>query len=502
MAISNKATVFAIKKESSEGTITAPTAGTDFIPIQPDLAMNAEIEKLDNEEIKNSLGMAKKITGAENPTASFSHYMKGSSVEGQAPAWGPCIESILGTVKVASTEYPTIAGSTTTVINVTDASVFRKGEFLLIKDATNGYAVRAIHSLDTTANTLTLGFALSNAPAAGVNLGKCVLYYPVNTATHPSLTLWRYVGNDGAVNMIRGARVTELSFTCEAGQLINSSLSLEGLEYYFNPIEITTSNDTLDLTDDDGTIAPRVSSGWYKTPQELASALETAINALTTQTFTVTYSDSTGKFTVASSTSAVVSLLWSTGVNTARTIGAKIGFDTAADDTGATTYTSDNALTLTASYTPSFDDSDPISAKGHIVYFGDQDDNVCFGPSSVDVSISVDRKVIDNICSESGRSGSVITGRTITVSVTGLLEKYDSDKINRLLKNIDSRFMYVGGLKSGGNWVAGKNFGLYLPYCSVDSFNVGDDESLTTVEFEISAFVPSDGSEEVYLGFV
>jgi hypothetical protein len=502
MPISNKSTVFAIMKEATEGTVTVPAAATDFIPIQSDLSMVPEVEKLDNEEMKNSLGMAKKITGSENPTASFSHYIKSSGVVGQAPAWGKLLESLFGGVKVAATEYPTVAGSTTAAVKVADASVFRVGEPLLIKDGVNGYSIGFVHSIDTVTDLLTLGFQLANAPAAAVNLGKAVTYYPVNTATHPSLTLWRYQGNGGAKDMIRGAKVTELSFNAEAGQLINGSISLEGLEYFFNQIQITTGNDTLDFTDDTGTYAARVAAGWYKTPQELATALQTAIDDLTAETVTVVYSNTTGKFTIASSTSTVLELLWNTGTNTARTIGTALGFAVAADDTAAVTYTSDNAQTYAAPFTPSFDAADPISAKGHIVYFGDATDNVCFGPSTVDVTITNERKTIDNICAASGRSGSVITGRTITVSVSGLMNQYDADKIDRLLQNKDSRFQYIGGLKSGGNWVPGKNFGIYLPYCSVDSFTVGDDESLTTVEFEISAFVPNDGSLEVFMGFV
>lgn len=502
MPISNKATIFAIKKETTEGTIVAPSAATSFIPIQPDLEMVPELEKLDNEEMKNSLGMAKKVTGAENPTASFSHYVKHSGVEGQAPAWGPLLESVFGQTKTAANEYAVVAGSTVTALTVADASVFMVGEMVLVKDATNGYSLNFIHSYETVTDTMQMAFKLAAAPADTIKLGKAITYFPANTPIHPSLTLWRYIGGSSANDMIRGARVTEFSFTAEAGQLINGSLSLEGLEYYWNPIEITTSNDTLDLTDDIGTIAPRVASGWYKTPQELASALETAILDLTTKVFTVTYSNSTGKFTIASSDSTLVSLLWNSGTNTARSIATKIGFTTAADSTLATTYTSANAQTYAASYVPSFDDSDPLSAKGHIAYFGDQTDNVCFNPSSVEITVTNDRKVIDSICASSGRSGSVIVGRTVTATVTALLEKYDSDKIDRLLQNKDCRFMYAGGTKTGGNWTAGKCFGFYMPYCTVDSYNVGDDETLVTVEFEVSAFVPDDGSYEVFMGFV
>ena len=501
MPISNKSTAFAIVKESTEGTVSHPASGADFVPVQTDLEMTAEIEQLDNEELKASLGMAKKITGAENPTASFSHYVKHSGVEGQAPAWGKCIESCLGAVDVESVEGVTAAASTTTIIKVADTAGFIVGQTLLIKDATNGYKIAVVHDIPNTTD-LVLGFKIAAAPAAGVSLGKAVTYYPVNDTSHPSLTLWRYVGNGGLKDMIRGCRVTEVGITAEAGQLINASISTEGLEYFFNPIEITASTKYLDFTDDVGTAAAIIPVGLYKTPHELASAVTDALNGVTTETLLCEFSNSTGKFTISSSTSTLLSLLWNTGTNAANTIGVKLGFSLAANDTLATTYTSDIAQVYSAPYTPTFDAVDPIAAKGHLVYVGDQVDNFCFGPSSVSITIGAARKVIDNICSESGRSGSIVSGRTVTVAVTALLEKHDADKFDRALRNKDTRFMYVGGPKVGGNWEAGKCFSVYLPYCTVGTPTIGDDEGLTTIEFELSSFVPDDGSLEVFVGFV
>lgn len=501
MPISNKATVFAVCEESAEGTITKPASGADFLPIQTDLEMNAELEKLDNEEMKNSLGMAKKITGVENPKASFSHYMKHSGVEGQQPAWGKLIKSIFGAVKVAAVEYQTVGGSTVSAIKVADASVFRVGETLLIKDGTNGYSIAVIHAIDTLTDMLTLGFKLAVAPAAGVSLGKAITYYPVNDTSHSSVTLWRYIGNGGAKDMIRGAKVTELSFSAEAGQIINAKVSLEGVEYFFNQIEITDTNKYLDFEDDQGTQAAIVPKGVYKTPQELAAAVQAAMESVSTENFTVTYVNSTGKFTIASG-STLFSILWNTGTNKANSIGTTLGFTVDADLTLAVTYTSEGAQALAAPYTPTFDAADPIIAKGHIVYFGDATDNICFNPSSVEFTISNARKVIDSICSESGKLGSVITGRTVTVKCKSLLNKYDADKFDRMLQNKDSRFMYCGGSKSGGNFVPGKCFSLYLPYCTVNSNSISNDDSLVTLEFELSSFVPNDGSLEVFLGFV
>ncbi len=501
MAISLKGSSFSLMLEASEGTITPPSAATDFIPVQPDLSLTPAVDTLDNEEMRSSIGMGKKIIGAENPEISFSHYLKHSGVEGQAPAWGKAIKSLFGNVKVVSVEDSAVSGSTVTGVKVADASIYQVGEAILIKDGTNGYSIRPIHSLNTTTDVLTLGFNLAAAPAAGVKLGKCVSYYPENSG-HPSLTAWRYTGNSDAIDMVRGARVTEMGISATANELINCSFSMNGVEYYFNPIEITAATKYLDFNDGVGDFTAVVTPKYYKTPIELADAIKVAMNAAgAAGVYNVTYSNSTGKFTI-SAVGGSLTLKWSTGTNTANTIGTKIGFSVAADDSSAMTYTSDNAQTYAKPYTPSYDNSDPLVAKGHLVTIGDATDNSCFGPSTVEVTISDEVKIIDNICSDSGRSGSVVTGRTVTASFTAQMSKYDADKIDRMLQNKDTRFMYVGGVKSGGNWVAGKSFCLYLPYCSVTSFEIADEDSLAVINCELSAFVPADGSGEVFLNFL
>jgi hypothetical protein len=501
MAISLKGSSFSLMLEASEGTITPPAAVTDFIPVQPDLSLTPAVDTLDNEEMRSSIGMGKKIIGAENPEISFSHYLKHSGIEGQAPAWGKAIKSVFGGVKVVALEDEAAIGSTVAGVKVADASIYQVGEAILIKDAINGYSIRPIHSIDTATDILTLGFTLAAAPAASTKLGKCVSYYPANSG-HPTLTAWRYTGNNDAIDMVRGARVSEMGISATANELINCSFSMNGVEYYFNPIEITAGTKYLDFNDGTSDFAVTVAVKYYKTPNDLADALQVAMNAAgAAGVYTVVYSASTGKFTIAA-TGGTLTLKWSTGTNTANTIGTKIGFAVAADDASAMTYTSDNAQVYTKPYTPSYDNSDPLVAKGHLVTVGDATDNSCFGPSSVEFTVSDEVKVIDNICSDSGRSGSVVTGRTVTASFTAQMNKYDADKIYRMLNGKDTRFMYVGGVKSGGNWVAGKSFCLYLPYCAVSSFEIADEDSLAVINVELSAFVPADGGGEVFLNFL
>jgi len=502
MAESTRNRRVAIKVETTEGTPVAPTAATDYIASQDDFAMEPAFENLDNAEIRASIGPSKSIVGLENPTASFSHYLRHSGVEGQAPNYSDLVQAVFGAEEVEGTEYDTVAGSTTTVVNVDSGEGvnFQRGQPLLIKDGANGYSIRPIQSISTDA--LTLGFALSSAPASGVDLGKAVLYYPANE-DHQTLTLWHYVGNGGAVEMMAGSRIVDMSVSASAGELINANYSLEGIAYYWDPIEIESTDTYLDFTDDDSTYAAQISAKFYKDPHQLAAALTTAMNATgTTQTHAVTYNNSTGKFNIANTTGSTLSLLWNTGGNAANTVGDKIGFSVAADDTGATDYDSDNAQSYASPQTPSFDDADPLVAKNQVVFVGDQGDNVCFKPSTVDISISTPKANINDICAESGRSGSVITERAVTVSVTALLEQYDADKFRRMRENSDTRFMYSFGSKSGGNWEAGKCGCFYIPTATVSAMSLEDQDGLVAMSLDLTAYVDNDGNGEIYLGFV
>lgn len=500
-SIVTRSSVLALKKEVTEGTPVLPTSAADYIAQQDDFTMEPSFDVLENAELKSSIGKAKSILGAENPTASISHYLRSSGVAGQKPNFGFLLESCLGSVAAASTEYDTVASSTTSVIKVDagEGANFQRGQALLIKDPVNGYRIRALDSIAT--DDLTIGFQVPTAPGTGVNLGKAVLYYPANV-DHPTLTLWHYLGNGGAIQMMSGSRVTSVQFTFTAGELINGSYSLEGIAFYFDPINITSTDIYLDFTDDDGTWAAAVTAKVYKSPHELADALAAAMNAANPgETATVTYSNTTGKFTI-KTTGTLLSLLWNTGTNAANTIGDKIGFSTAANDTGtgATTgYTSDNAISYASPQTPSFDAADPLAAKDNEVMIGDTTDYLCFGASEVSVQISTPKANKLSVCSQSGISGSIISSREVEISVIALLDKYDADKFRRFTGNVQTKFQYSFGEKSGGNWVAGKCGCVYIPTATITSWNVDDADGLAQLNMTLMAYVDSSGNGEVYI---
>lgn len=492
-----KATVAAVKKETTEGTIVLPSAGADFIPIQDDFEITPNIESLENAEIRASIGTSKPIQGLEAPEASFSLYMKHSGVEGQAPNYGELLEAVWGSTSVQSTERSTTSSSTVSVVKLASGgSDYGRGKAILLKDGTNGNSIRPVHSVSS--NDLTLGFDLANAPASGVACGKFVNYSPANSA-HPSISVWRYNGNAHSVEAMAGGKVTEFSMEAAAGELINSNFSLVGTKYFFNPIEITSSTEVIDFSDG-STRTASVAVKVYKTPHELASALQTAMNSVSSG-ITVTYSNTTGKFTIAKA-SGTLSLLWNTGANAASSIGTKLGFSVAADDTGVLSYTADNAQVYSAGYTVSYDAADPLVAKANEVLLGSSTDIVNFCAASISFTFSNENSQVKCVGAESGLEANFFNGRTVTVAITGKLDQYDANLINKYLNNTETRFCYNFGEKSGGNWVAGKCGSIYMPTCTVSSFQVTDLDGVVGVEIELTGFVDTNGNGEIYLNLL
>jgi hypothetical protein len=501
MAEQTRNSVMAIMEESTEGTPVIPSGATDFVALQDGFKLSPSFNVLESAEIRASIGKAKPITGLESPKASFNHYLRHSGVEGTAPNYKKLLKAAFGTETVNGTQYTTASSSSVSVVKVGtgNGANFTRGQALLVKDGTNGYSIRPVLSVST--DDLNLGFNLANAPASGIGLGKAVMYSPANSG-HPTLSVWEYRGNGGAIEMIAGARVTEMGLDIKAGDLIQGSYSLEGVKYHFNPINITSSTKYIDFLDNATTRAASITAKVYRDPIELATAIQDAMNALgSSNTFTCTYSSSTGKFTI-TSTGSTLTMKWNTGSNTANSIASKIGFSTAADSTGALTYTSTTAQSWAAPYTPSYDSADPLVAKDNEVLLGGATDTTAFSASSLSFKLTDNKSNILDISAASGVSGSVINQRQVSVDVTGLLTRHEADKFKRFRANDDTSFLFNFGTKSGGNWQAGKCGCLYIPTCTISNFELDDLDGLVVVKMTLNGFVDSSGNGEVYLNFV
>ncbi len=488
--------------ESTEGTPVDPSAATEFVALQPDVEMTPSFDLLVNDELRSSIGKTKSLQGFERPKGSFSHYLKHSNVEGQAPEVSSLLKAAFGSQTTNSTQRTATSGSAVgSVVLAAGGTDFARGFAVLIKDGTNGYAIRPVLSVST--NTLTLGFNLptGTAPASGVTMGKCVNFSPANSGFQ-SLSAWLYRANGQAVDMIAGAKLTDFSFNASAGQFVKGKFSFAGTKYFFNPIRISASTKYIDflngVTDYHASVAVQV----YRDPVELADAIATAMNAADTgHVYTVTYDSTTGKFTIAA-TGSTFSIKWNSGDNTANTIATKIGFSAAADSTAALTYTSATAQSYAAGYTPSYDAADPVVAKAQEVFLGSATDTTVFNAASIDFNMSNERTEVKDVTADSGIRQIAITKREVTVKISALINKFDVDKFKRMRANSDTAFCYNFGNKSGGNWVAGQCGCLYMPSCTVSSFQLKDLDSVVGLEMELKAFVDSSGNGEVYLNFL
>jgi len=495
----NRASSYAVKKETTPGTYLPPASGADFVPLRPGNSTSYEPEVLESDELLNDIGAAKSSIGKEGTSGSHSAYLKHSGVEGVEPELGIMYESVMGSKKINTTEYDTVASSTATLVKVDtgEGATFVQGQALLVKNG-SGYEIRNIASI--SGDDLSLNFALTNVPGTGVNLGKAITYLPVATG-HPVFSTTKYIGGGFAIVAAAGNTTTEVSITADANGFGEVEFSFSGTNYYFNPITITASSKFLDITDDSGTFAVSIAEKIYKTPMEIASAVEAALlAAASVEVYTVVFSSTTGKFTIASSTSSALSILWNTGTNAANNIGAKMGFLVAANDTGALTYASDNEQSYAAPYTPAYDASENIIIKGAQLFVGSQTDNLSLCAQTVSLTIAKEVVDVDCINEETGVLEKVPTSRSAEMQVTAVLKKHDVALLDALLQNSAVTAMLNVGPKSGGNWVPGKCANFFMQKATVSGYNPGGD-SFATVEFTLKGYVTTS-EKDIYINFV
>jgi len=123
-------------------------------------------------------------------------------------------------------------------------------------------------------------------------------------------------------------------------------------------ILITADNNKLDFSDDAGAeVTATITAGTY-TLRTLLTKIKTEMEVAGAYTYTISYSDSTKKITIASDGTSL-ELKWATGTNTLITIGHILGFAVGADDTGTATYTADAVQNLYADYIFSTSESQP-----------------------------------------------------------------------------------------------------------------------------------------------
>lgn len=498
MSISRRKTVLALVRETTEGVPVKPTLTTQYTALQDGFTMSPSFNVLSNSELKPSIGKSKDELGSESPEGSLSHYIRASGVEGQDVDYNELLESVFGSKITHAAERATVAASTATLVKVGagEGVEFPRGRAFLAKDPVNGYQIRNVISV--VGDDLTLAQKLLAAPAAGVLLGKCIQYIPADEG-HPTFTAWSYLGNSGAIEMMSGVRVTEMSIQANAGEYINGSFNFAGVGYFFNPLEIPASKTKLDI-DDAGTVrVATVAAKMYKDPHQLADAVQIALNGLGGSVFTVKYDNTTGKFTITSA-GATLEILNATGVNAANTFAGILGYSLT-DKTGALTYTSDTAQSWTAPQAPAYDSASANVAKSNEVMLGGLNDITCFGAQSFQLSIQNTKTDIPDLCEDSGKSGSLFSQRQVTAQVTYLLKKHDAEKFRAFREGSAVSMTYNFGQKQGGQWKGGSLVNIFCPTMTITSLEIQDSDGLCVVNCSLSAFVDG-GLPELYLNLL
>lgn len=506
MAELTRKSLVAVVKETTAGTLVAPSSGSNFITVREGYSVTSAQDTLDNDELSPSVGSKAPVLSFERPESELPIYLRHSGTEAVRPKWDVLLEGAIGSVTAAPVQSVTDAGSTAGtatvagIVKVTaGGSNYPRGAALLVKDGTNGRNIRNV-SLQTS-NDLTLNFNLSAAPAAGIGVGRPIFFAPSDTP--PSYSIWDYRGNRGAVQAQAGMKVSEFAFSAESAGFLESTASYQGTSFYYNPIILAATDTKLDFNETGPTLrAATIAAGAYKDPHALAEAIQTAMNDVATDAITVTYSDTTGKFTIASA-GALLELLWNTGANAANTNGDKIGFSTAADDTGAVTYTSDNAMDLTAPFTPVADaNTDPIVVKNAEFTMGSFGDFGCAGIRSIDATVSNTLGDVPDFCEVSGLAEKLLSKRKVSIEVVLNERQYDVSKFKSFRAGSDVALMFNAGVKSGGQWVEGRNFNFYVPQAKISEYNLDDADGVVVINMTIIPYVTAAGLAEIYANLI
>ena len=128
-----------------------------------------------------------------------------------------------------------------------------------------------------------------------------------------------------------------------------------GTTYVPQPLFVVdATNNKIDFNEGSTELTATVASGSY-TATTLCAAMKAALEDAGALTFTVTFSTTTAKFTIAAS--GTFALLWNTGTHKLVDVHTMCGYSASADDTSAATYTADT-VAIGSAYVHNFEFAD------------------------------------------------------------------------------------------------------------------------------------------------
>lgn len=277
------------------------------------------------------------VDGPDNKTTAGTYQLAWSlSGAGQGP-WDQCRVGVkIGT---ADDDVLTIASGSNDdldwkeFVNSYTVGAANKIDFVEDAGGTPNVCVAALTAGSYTGATLAVEIATQmNAAACSVNNTYNASY---STSTHK-------------FTIIRAAGTDTIDLLWQTGT--NTATSAKTVLGYSNTDDTGATSYASDSATGETTFTAALTAGLYATGDAMCTEIATDMNATTsvTATYACSYSSATDEITISATGIDELMLLWSTGSNTATSAKTTLGFDNT-DDTGALTYTSDNALGLDAS---------------------------------------------------------------------------------------------------------------------------------------------------------
>lgn len=485
----------ALVEETKSGVLEKPAANTDFVALQPDIAITPVQETLANEQLQASLMASKNILGRQTATFSMSHYFKSGEVTGgnpAAPDYGLMLKAAMGSLKEVTSEQAITSVTDEKTFAVADASQYSKGDTLLIQ-TTSGNHARPIAGIST--NIITLGFELPTLPNVGALIGLPVTYAALNDSNQiPTLSAWHYMNN--TIQAVPGVRMESVDISMPAGELINASFSGSGLGYYKDALIIDATNDQLNIEISATPHSASIPQQAYHDEYELAEACALALNAIpaTGVVFSVSYNDN-GKFTFTGDSAFALD-----GTQ-ANTILPTMAFD-AVLTAELTSHTSPNLIDLTSGLSPVYDDSQPLASKSNLLLIGKANKNECVNNASVDIALANTKADLLDACEASAIGATILNERTNTWTVVTWVQEYESRFFRDLRKGETISIFVAASEIEGGQFTKGKTASCYASHATVNDIAIADSDGAAQITMEITAFNPGDSTESFYYSFV
>jgi hypothetical protein len=190
-------------------------------------------------------------------------------------------------------------------------------------------------------------------------------------------------------------------------------------------------------------------------------------------------------------------------VNNANRISAVLGFSVAGDSTGSLSYTSANEHDWAAPFSRTDDANvNPLIVKNNEVLMGTFDRIICAQVQSFTASVQNALADVPDICQADGILEKRSQSRSTEIVVKMSMAKHDVDAYEKFRTGDIVAFSFNGGVKSGGNWVAGRCVNFYVPEAKVVGFEVSDEDDVVIINATLRSEANSQGLGSVYVNYL